>query len=170
MFTILDPLMLVGRTNYEGPFTPPREKIHDLAMFFHSLYYYCLEKGFIRLGGLFVWGGTYHFEKQRWSLWDLGGGPFLLSTRNQNPGFLFATRGREEPKHQQQHEYTMGGHTCRNIADLACFNHWRLGDRSIQRQGTWLRCSVQERTRGHPGATRKASPTFLTKKLRYPTL
>ena len=38
-----------------------------------------------------------------------------------DPRFLFATRQREEPKHQQQHEYTMGGQTCRHIAELACF-------------------------------------------------
>lgn len=104
---------------------------------FHSLYFYCLENG-----GLLDWvdnaflGGTNRFEKQRWrfGLWE--GGPLLFSVWNQNPRCLFALRGREEPKHQQQqHEDTTGGHTCRNIADLACFNHWPLGDRDIQGQG-----------------------------------
>ena len=92
-------------------------------------------------------GGTYRFEKQQWSLWDMGGGTFAAFHLEPDPKFLFATRGREEPKHQQQHEYTMGGHTCRNIADLACFNHWPLGDRNLQGQGTWLRSSVRERER-----------------------
>ncbi len=72
-----------------------------------------------RKGGLLDWeeyaflGGTCRFEKQRWSLWDMGGGTFSAFNLEPDPRVLFATRGREEPKHQQQHEYTMGGHTCR---------------------------------------------------------
>ena len=51
------------------------------------------------------------------------GGTFSAFNLDPDPRFLFATRRREEPKHQhqQQHIYTMGGHTCRNIAGLACF-------------------------------------------------
>ena len=93
---------------------------------------------FIRLGGLcgFFLGAYMSFRKAAMEFVGYGrGDPFCYSTWNQTPRFLFATRSREEPKHQQQHEYTMGGHTCRNIADLACFNYWPLGDRDIQGQG-----------------------------------
>ena len=50
-------------------------------------------------------------------------GTFSAINLAPDPRFLFATRQREEPKHQQQqqHEYTMGGQTCRHIAELACF-------------------------------------------------
>ena len=68
------------------------------------------ERGILDREEIVFLGGTCRFEKQRWSLRDMGrGGTISAFNLDPDPRFLFATRRREEPKHQQ-HEYTMGGH------------------------------------------------------------
>ena len=111
----------------EGPFTKDRSRSHDIGFTTgHVFPFYVLV--LFRSWGLLDWvdhaflgGAQIVSKKQRWSL-GYGGREFDVLNLGPEPRCLFATRGREEPKHQQQqHEYTMGGHTCRNIADLACF-------------------------------------------------
>ena len=69
------------------------------------------------------WGnGSFRKAAMEFEMWDWRTFA-VFSLEPEKPRCLFATRRTKEPKHQQQqqHEYTMGGHTCRNIADLACF-------------------------------------------------